>query len=287
MITLENSALRVSILHPIADRAKLGPRFCTGAYIHQVEDLTRGITLCSGPEYPHVTPSVLNGQGMPEVFQHTLFDDPEARPAKKMIIGVGLLDNVLNQRSSDLHFSLPVEEFCQWEITDNPRLGAVSMRTEASYLSYAYELERTVRLAGRALTVSTRLMNLAREPMTFRWFAHPFFSRPGDIEESYLPEFAWSLKENPGFYRRADGAIGLDSQYRWNEGCYELLHGAEGAIFRLRVHPKTAREIRVEGDFPMLKSAIWANHATCSVEPFHQQTLDSHNESQWSMIYRF
>ena len=232
-------------------------------------------------------PAAVNGQGLPEVFQHTLYEDPEARPAKKMIIGVGLLDNTLRQRSSELHFALPVEQFCQWEITEDPGIGIVRMRTESSYLSYAYELERTARLDGRTLTLSTRLKNLAHAPMTFRWFAHPFFPRLNDADESYLPEFAYRLPENPGFYRREDGAIGLASPYRWSEGCYQVLEDADGAVFRMRAHPGTTREIGAEGDFPMLKAAVWANDATCSIEPFYQQELAPQTGAAWSMTYHW
>ena len=36
--------------------------------------------------------------------------------------------------------------YSQWEITEDPGIGIVRMRTESSYLSYAYELERTAPL---------------------------------------------------------------------------------------------------------------------------------------------
>ena len=89
MILLSNDGLSVTLLDPERDQDRMGPRFCTGGYIYQVEDHDLG-PLLSGPEYPTERPSVINGQGLPEVFQFTCYADENEVPEKKLIIGVGL-----------------------------------------------------------------------------------------------------------------------------------------------------------------------------------------------------
>ena len=42
MYTLSNDSLIVSILDPVADRRRLGPRYCTGCSIRQVADVSKG-----------------------------------------------------------------------------------------------------------------------------------------------------------------------------------------------------------------------------------------------------
>ena len=48
---LGNDDLTVSILDPIADRERMGTRYCTGGYIFQAADRIHRY-LMSGPTYP-------------------------------------------------------------------------------------------------------------------------------------------------------------------------------------------------------------------------------------------
>jgi hypothetical protein len=74
MLYLSNQHLKIAILDPVQDQDRLGPRYCTGGYIYQVEDAKLG-PLFSGPDYPAEPASGVNGQGVPEVFQFTLYED--------------------------------------------------------------------------------------------------------------------------------------------------------------------------------------------------------------------
>jgi len=283
MITLENSQLIVSVLHPADDRALLGPRYCTGGYVYQVADARLG-PLLSGPEYPSSVPSLINGQGMPDVFQFTLFDDPDERPASKLVIGVGVLDNAVGQKASDSHFTLTVADYCEWEIVQAP--DAVSMTTHQSLAGRALGLERVLRLDDRMLTSTTRLKNLGNGEMPFRWFAHPFFPRTAK-DDSCKPGFPFTLPACGGFFVDAHGAIALTESYDWNAGCFQLLEGVEGKLFSVHQrHPKVDT-VTIDGDFPLHRVAIWANANTFSIEPFVQRTLRAGEEAAWTLSYRF
>ncbi len=55
MLFLENGRLRIHVLDPVADRSRLGTRYCTGGFIFQVEDLERGaepVPCCRAPRTP-------------------------------------------------------------------------------------------------------------------------------------------------------------------------------------------------------------------------------------------
>jgi hypothetical protein len=283
MMVLENSELCVSILHPLDDQDRLGVRFCSGGYVYQVDDKKKG-PLFSGPEYPSAAPSVINGQGMPDVFQFTQYENPDECPPAKMIIGVGVLNNVPPQKASDIHFSLPVSERCQWEVA--AEADAVTMTTTQSYAGRSLELARVLRLRERTLTSTTRLKNSGTGAMMFRWFAHPFFPRISG-GESCMPGFTYALPQNAGFYVDGDGAVGLHETFDWNVGWYQLLEGVEGQLFSVRQRHPLCGEVRVDGDFPMHRVALWANRNTFSIEPFLQRTLHAGEEYEWTLSYRF
>ncbi len=283
MITLENSELGVSILHPVADRARLGARYCAGGYVYQVEDKQMG-PLLSGPEYPQDVPSVINGQGMPDVFQFTFFADPEECPPKKMIIGVGVLDNSARQKASDSHFSLPVSVACEWDI--RTAADTVSMTTRQAHGGRSLELARTLHLSERTLASTTTLKNTGAGEMPFRWFAHPFFPRMAK-NEACSPGFAYVLPECAGFFVDRTGAIGLRESFDWNAGCFQLLEGIEDEQFCIRQHHPLCGVVHADGNFPLFRVALWANRNTFSIEPFLQRTLQPGEEYAWTLTYRF
>jgi hypothetical protein len=283
MITLDNSELSVSILHPVDDRDRLGVRYCSGGYVYQVEDKHRG-PLFSGPEYPSASPSVINGQGMPDVFQFTQFDDPNDCPPVKMIIGVGVLDNAVHQKASDVHFSLPIAEACAWEIDTTP--ASVVMRTRQALDGHALRLERSLHLSERTLVSTTILANTGSRALMFRWFAHPFFPRMA-TDESCILGFPYVLPECGGFFVDKVGAIGLRDSYDWKTGCFQLLEGIEDEQFCIRQrHPK-CDTVHVDGNFPLHRVALWANEQTFSIEPFLQRTLQPGEDYAWTFSYRF
>lgn len=285
MIRLANAELAVDLLHPVDDRALLGPRFCTGGYIYQIEDLRRSAPLLTGPEYPSATPLVINGQGMPDVFQHTLYASESEVAEKKLIIGVGLLDNSAGQKPSDLHFKLPVEAFCEWEIT-TPNAESVTMKTRQEWKTYVLELERTVTLRERHVVLATRIRNASEAPIAVRMFSHPFFPRM-EGSDSCMPEFSCVLPENPGFFRRGDGSIGLVPSYDWQKGCFLMLEETQGKYFSMRMRHPVSGELSMSLDYPLLKVALWANDKTFSIEPFIERAIAPGSDASWSVTYRF
>src|SRR3954463_13649811 len=88
MFHLENAGLRVSVLDPVADRPRMGTRYCMGGYIWQVRDGSKG-DLFSGPQFPNPEPPVFDGQGLPEVFEIALGASTAKVGEDVWVIGVG------------------------------------------------------------------------------------------------------------------------------------------------------------------------------------------------------
>ena len=281
MIILQNSALKVSIVDPADDRGLLGARYCTGGYVYQVEDTVLG-PLFAGPEYPSA-PSAINGQGIPDVFQYTFYDDPGERPPVKMIIGVGLLENTARQKAADLHFTLPVSVPCEWSVTSEA--DTVTMNAVQAHGGRSLAIERSLTLHGRTLRSTTWLVNTGQRELPFRWFAHPFFPRMA-TGESCRPGFSFRLPASDGFAVDSDGAIGLRKAFNWDEGCFQHLDGVEGQRFNIRQRHPLCGEIVVDGDFPLHRIALWANAHTFSIEPFLQHTLRPEEGYTWTLTYR-
>ena len=282
MILLSNDSLSVTLLDPERDRDRMGPRFCTGGYIYQVEDHDLG-PLLSGPEYPTERPSVINGQGLPEVFQYTCYTEEKEVPEKKLIIGVGLVENQQRHTATQLHFQSRVEQFCRWDIKKNAEF--VAMETEQNYAGWELRLRRVVSLAGRVLTSKVILENTGTIELPFRWFAHPFFPIAGGLKCCKItPEPG--LPENEAFLLDDDRYIAMNPRHAWPRGHYQLL-GGSGTVFAASCKHPRLNSIEVRGDFPVMKIAVWANDRTFSVEPFCASTLTPGGTAQWSIAHTF
>jgi hypothetical protein len=281
VIHLENKILRVTILDPAVDRVLLGPRYCCGGYIRQVEHRDFG-PLLSGPEYPSASPDVINGQGAPEVFQNTLFDDPEEIPSHKLVIGVGLVANTPRLRQRESHFQGTVESYCDWTL--EVREDEHTATTEQQYGDFSFRLTRSVRLAGGGMESHTVIQNRSRRrPMAVRSFAHPFFPLPVTVR--FSPPLG--LPENPAFGHDGHGAVFMRGGYDWRKGYFlEAGEAAGHPLSATLTHP-AAGAVGFRTDFPPSRVALWANDRTLSLEPFYAGALAPGASAEWRNTYVF
>jgi hypothetical protein len=284
MLSIRDDSLSVDILEPVVDRHRLGPRFTTGGYVYQVRDDQAG-TLLTGPEYPNATPSVTNGQGLPEIFQFTLYAREDEIPEKKLIIGVGIVENSARKTATQLHFDSLVEKFCHWEVEQSSR--RVLMSTSQQYGHWSLRLRKDAHLEGRSLTLSTELTNTGEGQLPYRWFAHPFFPVPPDYRCSVLPAGV-ALNENPGFTLQAGRILVMKSDHPWSAGHFEVARLPEhpGPLYVRQFHPRV-NGINVRCTFVPSRLAFWANDRTYSFEPFTQGELVPGQIARWDITYTF
>jgi hypothetical protein len=114
-----------------------------------------------------------------------------------LILGIGMARATVRETFR----KMPVDEFAVWEIDQSA--NSVTMRTRQSFAGWSANLTREVVLIDRTIVSRTRIANVGRNPIHFRWFAHPFFPNPwGDCCKFNLPI---SCAENVGYERRDNG----------------------------------------------------------------------------------
>jgi hypothetical protein len=283
MYYLRNSHLTVTVLDPVRDQARLGPRFCTGGYIYQVEDTRHG-PLLSGPEFPTEYPAVVNGQGLPKVFQFTLYHDEREIENKKLIIGVGMVDKRDSRLPYHLFTNSRVLSFCVWQVMQTSDL--LRMETSQEYKEWALRLTKEVSLTDRTIRCTSKIHNTGTAAVPFRWFAHPFFPLTANWRCCKV-SVPLRFPENSGFALDAEGFITMKRAYNWREGCYHLFEYVDNVRLIVTQHHPQLDRVQVTCDFPLSKLAIWANDKTFSVEPFYQDTILVNQQKTWAIGYEF
>lgn len=279
MLTIENEQLRVRLLDPNADQARLGPRYCWGGYVWQVEDRS-GRALLTGPEGPEERPAPFNGHGLPEAFRDRRRDGQELtwQNGRGISIGAGILER-------DAASQVQLVQPCRW--THRFTQDGIIFATQQEEAGHAYALRRHVRLAAGTLSSETQLTWNGESPLRTEWFAHPFF--PVDLDAAAkveLPE-GTTLAPTPGF--RAEGSlIALVRRFRdQHDGQFALLQLPSGAPFRARITHQPSGEVRVSGDFAPSECPLWANAFTVSVEPYQRVHLEPGETRTWTLVYQF
>ena len=279
MITLKNEQLDVSILDPVADKDRLGTRYCTAGFIFQIEDRegapARGILL-SGPTFPD-SYNLYDGQGAPDAFQPTLVLDQEAdgTPLRVLGIGIGLIEVKANT----------VTERCAWDITKGD--GIIRFRTTQAAGPWRYDLERTLTLRGRTIRSETVLNNTGNRHLPFQWYPHPFFPLypTGECCKLSVP---FTLPDNPGYELLENGFLRM-KRFPWtgSENHFQLLgHSGTAPVSFIQKHPVTSL-VTASCDYVPTRLPIWGNARTFSFEPYHERSLHPKDVARWSITYDF
>lgn len=277
MIEISSGDLRVELLDPETDRARLGPRFAWGGFVWQVHDRTAG-PLLAGPEWPSPAPLPFNGQGAPESFRHRKRSgEPLTWSAAG---GVSLGAGVIAETGGDLRVVAP----CAWTLTRFP--CGVRWRTRHAAAGFDYQLERTVELVDRELRSHSRLTNHAATPLPLEWFVHPFFALTDGRIAAELPRSA-TLPENPGF-ALVDGQFTQRRVFQGlHDGQFELLRLPPGEPLRCRLtHPRLTR-VDFATSFVPRECPVWGNGNTFSIEPYLAATLEPGATLDWDVRYGF
>lgn len=274
MYSLGNTALTVSILDPVADQGRFGTRYCTGGYIFQIEDAQRG-PLLTGPNYPDYPEGFIpyNGQGIPDAFNLNPLAEPKAGGSTALSVGIGLCDLAQDR----------VVEFCRWQVEQSA--GAIRMRTEQAFQSFAFVLERTVALAGRTVRSTARLNNTGPGAVPLRWFPHPFYPQP-EGDELCRFNVPVSMPDNPGYVQAPSGFIAR-KQWPDGRGYYQPLNmEAQSPLVVLQKHPVLGLVAGVCSYVPTFMP-IWGNSQTFSWEPYYERMVAAGQTAEWWIDYEF
>jgi hypothetical protein len=284
MYTITNNNLVVSILDPIAERFRLGSRYCTGGYIYQVTDLHLG-ELFSGPQYPDSYPPVFDGQGAPDMFQTALLAADTPVGGEVGCIGVGRVLRSSPIDPFDVRTNPTVIEFLAWET--NLEKTRIEMRTEQVFQSWGYELTRRVALEGRRVVSTTTIRSTGQAKLPIRWFAHPFWPLTSDdVLCRFAPEVG--MADNPGYQFNPAGYICRKPEFDWSRGGrYQPLEiRTQASLEVIEKHPRTGQVVTTT-DFVPGFLPIWGNSRTFSFEPYFLRELENGQQAEWTIQYAF
>ena len=275
MIALKNESLTVSVLDPVADKDRLGPRYCTGGFIFQVEDSSRG-NLLAGATFPD-SYNVFDGQGAPDAFQPHLIVEQgtDGEPTMLLGIGIGLIDAKANT----------VTERCTWDIARGD--GTLTFRTAQKAGKWSFMLERTLTLRGRTLRSATSLANNGKRHVPFQWYPHPFFPLypTGECCRLSVPV---TLPDNPGYELLENGFLRM-KRFPWKgtENHFLVLgQAADRPVSFVQKHPVTSL-VTATCDYVSVRLPVWGNPRTFSFEPYYERNLQPSESARWSMTYDF
>lgn len=269
MFKIRNTSLEISILDPIADREKLGTRYCTGGYIFQISDHVHG-DLLTGPTFPDSF-NTFDGQGIPDAFSRAPL--ASKNESNVLLLGIGVCDP-----TSDT-----VVDPCEWTIEEEDFV--LRMSTHHQFAEYDIELERKVSVSGRTVRSATRILNNSSISIPLRWFPHPFFPQPDTVElcRFNAPVF---IPENDGYGLARSGFVCRKAR-RWDRDYYQAVeHEAQSNLFVLQRHPKLGLIAGACSYVPTFLP-IWGNPRTFSWEPYMECTVAVGQEKQWHLDYIF
>jgi hypothetical protein len=260
----------------VADKDKLGTRYCTGGFIYQVEDTARG-PLLAGPTYPD-SYNLHDGQGAPDAFQpHLILEQtPDGTPTKVLGIGIGIIDAKAGT----------VLERTAWKVTKSD--GALSLQTVQAAGGWTFSLERRVTLQGRTLRSETTLSNMGTRHVPFQWYPHPFFPLfpTGECCKMSVPV---SLPENAGFELLPNGFLRM-KHLPWkraeNENHFLLVNHPGRPISFVQKHSLTSL-VTASCDYVPSRLPVWGNTFTFSFEPYYERNLSPQEAARWSITYDF
>jgi len=268
MDTIRSQSLQVTVLDPVADRDRMGPRYCTGGYVFQVAD--DGGPLLSGPTYPDDF-NWFDGQGIPDSFALAPLRDRDAPSSKALIPGIGVCDTV--ERT--------VIEHCDWEIERLPE--RVRFRTTHAWGGYGLSIEREVSVAGRVVVSSTRVENRAASQLPVCWFPHPFYPLPAGAEICSLPAPV-ALPPGTTYSAGEDGYLRC-RDFSAMQSVAVACNGA-GPLTVLERHPRLG-VVAARFSFPAAHVLVWGNPRTFSFEPYLERTVGVGAAIEWTAEYHF
>ena len=268
MFTMASDALQVSVLDPERDRERMGPRYCTGGYIFQVEDVQG--PLLSGPTYPESF-NWFDGQGIPDSFAPGAIRDASAPSTEALIPGIGLCDTS----------SRAVLSFCDWEVRQE--VERIAFRTDQSWGGSSFTLWREIETVGRVVVSTTRVTNTGGAQLPVRWFPHPFYPLPGGSEICRLPPpvripegTTYSVGDD-GYLRCSDFAARQSAPVRCGSGA---------PLAVMQRHPVLGL-VSAHFSFPAGHVLVWGNENTFSFEPYLEQTVGARDTLDWRVEYHF
>lgn len=254
-------------------------------FVYEGEDIVAGpCTAITGPAEEFTS----QGKGLG-------FD--EARPGGTfMKIGVGVL-----RRPDDAAYDpfrlYPIHDGGRWTITRRP--DSVAFRHELADPStgYAYEYRKTVSVAGDRpqMVLDHTLRNTGKRVIQTAVYNHNFLyvdrQPPGPGLSLTVPFNLQTAPRPTDALAQVQGQqLGFSRTLTGEDRVFFEMHGfgREPKDYDFRIENRgVGAGVRITGDRPLARVAVWAIRAPFSIEPFIDINLEPGAEFTWSIRYEF
>jgi len=219
------------------------------------------------------------------------FDDP-AFGGSFLKMGVGILRNGTGQPYSQ-KTDYPIERPLSYTEEGSP--GVYGVRgVQSDFFGYAYELSKTISVAGAELTLEMHLKNTGSKTLEFQEYNHNFLclSSPGSGTQGHEIAVGWKPElSNPAdFDLETDGSLhrvilrdfateAVATEFRGAVGA------AEGSV-QLRYRP-SGLSVSETLDRPLSKLFLWATKDVVCPELFAAFRVQAGEYVRWRRRYRF
>jgi hypothetical protein len=211
-------------------------------------------------------------------------------------IGVGVLRKP-DDAAYDPYRLYPIQDGGRWTVT--PSREAVEFKHEVTDPStgYAYEYRKTVSLAGKTpqMVLDHHLRNTGKQVIQTSVYNHNFLyldrQAPGP-EVSITVPFAIRTAQ-PLVHSLAEvqgNRIGFSKTFTGEDRAYLVIEGfgADPKDHDIRVENRTLGVgVRITGNRPLSRMALWAIRAPLSIEPFIDMKIEPGAEFTWQTRYEY
>ncbi len=241
-------------------------------------------TAITGPAEEFVT----NGEGLG-------FDQAQAG-GTFIKIGVGVLRKPDNGDYDPFRL-YPIKDSGRWTITRRP--DSMEFRHELADPSsgYAYEYRKTVSVAGSKpqMVLEHALRNTGKRVIQSSVYNHNFLyldrQAPGPDFSLTVPFKIRTFQPTPSsLVEVRDNHIAFTRRLSGEERVYLDIQGfgADPKDYDIRIENRNVGAgLRITGDRPLSRVALWAIRAPLSIEPFIQMNIKPGAEFTWRIKYEY
>ncbi|MFM1941045.1 MAG: hypothetical protein RI897_27 [Verrucomicrobiota bacterium] len=219
-----------------------------------------------------------------------------AKPGDTFIkIGVGLLTRP-DDRDYDPYRVYALRNAGRWNIRTTPRSVECQQQLEDPASGYAYDYRKTIYLAPGdtpRLILAHHLRNLGRQTLETDVYNHNFLfldrlpptpgttiTLPFNIQATPVPDPSLATIQGQSIHFQKTFS-GEDRIFMRIEG-----FGTSAADYDIRIeNPQAGAGLRIRGDRPLARMALWSIRAPISLEPFLHIRIDPGEEYQWQIAY--
>lgn len=220
-----------------------------------------------------------------------------AKPGGTFIkIGVGVLRKP-DDKPYDPYRLYPIQDGGTWTVACRPAGIDFRHELEDASTGYAYDYRKTVSLDGSAprLILGHTLRNTGRRRLQTSVYNHNFLyldrQPPGPGVSLTVPFTLRTAQPPPADLARVlNNRIEFTKTLTGEDRVYLSLEGFGSGPedYEIRIeNRRVGAGVRITGDRPLSRMALWAIRAPLSIEPFINITLEPGQAFTWQIAYEF